>query len=197
LQEKTYRPLGSEQFRNSNIRIVAATNGNLEGLVREKKFREDLFFRLNVLRLHLPSLRQRPQDISVLARHFVNEICCAAELPAKVLSVAAIRKLEGHAWPGNVRELYNTMQRTVLCTTGTQIASSQIDFCCLDATPEAATTNFRGAKLHAIEKFEREYVRNMLEQSGGNITRAALAAGKDRRAFGRLAKKHGFPQRTP
>jgi len=195
LQERTYRPLGSEHFRSSNIRIIAATNSNLERLVREKQFREDLFFRLNVLRVHLPTLRQRPEDIALLARHFVKEICATVESQAKVLSPASIRKLEGHDWPGNVRELYNTLQRAVLCTPGTQITSAQIDFCSFDTAAQTSITHFRGAKLHAIEKFEREYVQNVLEKCGGNITRAAQAAGKDRRAFGRLAKKHGFSQR--
>jgi DNA-binding NtrC family response regulator len=196
LQEKTYRPLGSEQFRSSNVRILAATNQDLEGLVREKKFREDLFFRLNVLRLHLPTLRQRPEDIAVLARHFVREICATMEVAMKVLSPAAVRKLEGHDWPGNVRELHNTLQRAVLCSSGTLIAGAQIEFCCLEAVARPSPAQFRGAKLVAIEKFEREYVQNVLEQCGGNITRAAHAAGKDRRAFARLAKKHGLSQRA-
>ncbi|OLB36187.1 MAG: hypothetical protein AUH11_11995 [Acidobacteria bacterium 13_2_20CM_57_17] len=196
LQERTYRPLGCEQFRNSNVRTIAATNSNLERLVREKRFREDLFFRLNVLRVHLPALRQRPEDIALLARHFVEEICSTADLPKKVLSPASIRKLETHHWPGNVRELYNTLHRAVVCTPGTQIASAQIDFCCFDVPAEASRVSFRGAKLQAIQNFEREYVRNLLEEYDGNITRAARAAGKDRRAFGRLAKKYGFPQRS-
>jgi DNA-binding NtrC family response regulator len=196
LQEKTYRPLGSEQFRSSNVRIIAATNRNLEALVREKKFREDLFFRLNVLRLHLPTLCQRPEDIAVLARHFMQEICVALELAPKVLSPAAIRKLEGHDWPGNVRELYNTLQRAILCSSGKLIAGAQIEFCRLEPDGPTSPTHFRSAKLLAIEKFEREYVQNVLEQCGGNITRSARAAGKDRRAFARLAKKHGLSQRA-
>jgi len=131
-----------------------------------------------------------------LARHFVDEICSTSDLSKKVLSPASIRKLETHHWPGNVRELYNTLHRAVLCTPGTQIASAQIDFCCFDAPAEASMASFRGAKLQAIQNFEREYVRNLLEECDGNITRAARAAGKDRRAFGRLAKKYGLPQRS-
>jgi DNA-binding NtrC family response regulator len=194
VQEKTYRPLGSEHFRRTNVRIIAATNCNLERLVREKQFREDLFYRLNVLRVHLPPLRERQGDIALLARHFVEEICAAGGIPRKVFSPASIRKLEEHDWPGNVRELYNTVQRAAFAAPGTQIASAHINFSRFQSTFETQAEDFRSAKTVAIEKFERGYVERLLEKYSGNVTHAAREAGKDRRVFGRLVKKYGLRQ---
>jgi len=196
LQERTYRPLGSAHFHSANLRVVAATNRNLDSLVRDKLFREDLYFRLNVLRLHLPALRQRPEDIALLARHFVEEICATGGGGKKVFSPAALRKLEGYHWPGNVRELANTIQRAIFAAEGTQMTSAHIDFSSFETDVEAASQTFRRAKTVAIEKFEREYVERLLEKHAGNITRAAIEAGKDRRVFGRLVKKHRIKARN-
>jgi len=190
LQEHTYRPLGSETFKRADVRIIAATNRDLEYLVLQKQFRSDLFFRVNVLRICLPALRDRRSDIALLSRHFIEDICKAAGVSKKVLSLAAAHKLELHDWPGNVRELYNILQRAVLCSPGTQISSSTLD---LNPPPDPrgiALHDFRSAKLHAIQSFERDYVKQILEKHEGNVTRAAREAGKDRRAFGRLAKKY-------
>jgi DNA-binding NtrC family response regulator len=190
LQEKTYRPLGSEQFRGTNLRVIGATNCNLEKLVRDKHFREDLFFRLNVLRVHLPPLRQRIEDITLLARHFVDEICATEGMTKKVLTPASIRKLEAHGWPGNVRELYNTIQRAMFSAPGTQISSAHIDFSAFQTPAQTQAIDFRSAKNVAIERFERDYVERLLEKYEGNVTHAAREANKDRRAFGRLVKKY-------
>ena len=192
LQEKTYRSLGSEHFRRTNVRIIAATNCNLERLVREKQFREDLFYRLNVLRVHLPPLRERPGDVALLARHFVEEICATSGVPKKVFSPASIRKLEEHDWPGNVREVYNTVQRAAFAAPGAQISSAHINFSRFQNVSEAQAEDFRSAKTVAIEKFERGYVERLLEKYAGNVTHAAREAGKDRRVFGRLVKKYGL-----
>ncbi len=196
LQENTYRPLGSEHFRSAHIRVIAATNNDLQGLVHHRQFRADFFFRINVLRAHLPALRDRRGDIAPLARHFVETVCQAANMANKTLSPAAIQKLEHYNWPGNVRELCNSIQRAVLNAPGRQIAAAHVEL--ISATQVAANieTYFRKAKVQAIEDFERDYVESMLQRHGGNITRAAREAGKDRRAFGRLAKKYGFQPRA-
>jgi DNA-binding NtrC family response regulator len=196
LQERTYRPLGAEQFKQANARIVAASNRDLEQLVRDKQFRADLFFRINVLRIQLPALRHRRADIGLLSRHFIDEICKAAGMPRKLLSLSAIRRLEAYNWPGNVRELYNAMQRAVLCSTGVHISASTLDVCLTrDETAETSQT-FRNAKYLAIRQFEQQYVRSLLEKHHGNVTQAAREAGKDRRAFGRLAKKYRVYEQT-
>lgn len=193
LQERSYRPLGSEIFKQTDQRIIAATNRDLEQLVLHKHFRSDLFFRINVLRIRLPALRERRSDVSLLSRHFVQEVCRAADIPKKVLSIAAVHKLEQHDWPGNVRELYNTVHRAVLFSPGPQIAASSIELNPSSDSVRVPSQDFRSAKLNAVESFERDYVKQMLAKHAGNVTRAAREAGKDRRAFGRLAKKYGIP----
>jgi len=198
LQEHTYRPLGSEIFKRAEVRIIAATNRNLEELVEQKSFRSDLYFRINVLRIRLPALRERRSDISILSRHFIEEICSTLRTPKKLLSQAAERKLELYDWPGNVRELYNVMQRAVLCSPGSQIAASAVDLDCPAGGSEiplgdTCGMDFRSAKQHAIQRFERDYVKQMMDKHEGNVTRAAREAGKDRRAFGRLASKYRIP----
>lgn len=195
LQEHTYRPLGSETFKRADVRIIVATNRDLEELVEQKSFRSDLYFRINVLRIRLPALRERRSDISILGRHFIEEICSTMGTSKKLLSQAATRKLELYDWPGNVRELYNVMQRAVLSSPGSQIAASTVDLDCSSSVseisgPETSGMDFRSAKQHAIQRFERDYVKHMMEKHEGNVTRAAREAGKDRRAFGRLASKY-------
>lgn len=197
LQEKSYRPLGSEAFKRAEVRVVAATNRSLEELVEKKVFRSDLYFRINVLRVHMPALRERRSDIALLCRHFIDEICRANDLPKKVLSPAAAAKLEEHSWPGNVRELYNAMQRAILCSPGTQIAASVFGLNAGNDRPDsgsggsdAAGMSFRDAKLRAVQRFEQTYVKELMDKHKGNITQAAREACKDRRAFGRLAQKY-------
>jgi DNA-binding NtrC family response regulator len=193
LQEHTYRPLGSETFKQADLRSIAATNRNLEQMVSQKHFRSDLFFRINVLRIHLPALRERRADVILLTKHFIEDSCKAAGVPKKVLSLSAARKLEQHEWPGNVRELYNAVHRAVLLSPGPQIAASAVDLNPTSDVRQVTGQDFRSAKLIAIEGFERDYVRQMLEKHDGNVTRASREAGKDRRAFGRLAKKYRIP----
>jgi DNA-binding NtrC family response regulator len=158
-------------------------------LVREKQFREDLFYRLNVLRVHLPPLRERQGDIALLARHFVEEICAAGGVPKKVFSPASICKLEEHDWPGNVRELYNTVQRAAFAAPGTQIASAHINFSRFQSTFEAKAEDFRSAKTVAIEKFERGYVDRLLEKYAGNIT-SLWAPGEEIRSASGVVAGH-------
>lgn len=194
LQEQTFRPLGSDKFCEADLRVVAATNRDLPALVNEKLFRADLFFRLDVLRVQLPPLRERSADIALLARHFLAEIAAKEGVPRKVLAPSAIRKLESYRWPGNVRELYNAIHRAVLCCPGTEVLPMNIALEQAAETARAVTgtgsDNFRSGKLRAIEQFEKAYVAELLELHSGNVTRAAGAAGKDRRAFGRLIKKY-------
>jgi len=196
LQEHTYRPLGSDAFQRADVRILAATNRDLEDLVERKLFRADLFFRINVLRVQLPPLRDRRTDIALLSQHFVQEICAANQMARKMLSAAAMNKLERYAWPGNIRELHNALQRAVLCTEGIEISAAALELGkqarhTAASEPAAELQSFRKAKLRAIQSFENDYVQLLLEKHEGNVTKAAREAGKDRRAFGRLAKKYG------
>lgn len=191
IQESTYRAVGAEQFSRANVRVIAATNRTLEQSVRDKQFRNDLYFRLNVLRLLLPPLRERRGDIEVLARYFLEKLGDQEAAPRKMLSQAALRRLEAHDWPGNVRELFNVMQRAVVLSPGAQILPCHIVICTSDSSAgEGVSSNFRSARSDAIAAFERKYVQEILQKHHGNITHAARDAGQDRRAFGRLAKKY-------
>jgi two-component system response regulator GlrR len=130
--------------------------------------------------------------VPLLARHFVNACCDANNLRKKFLTPSALLKLESHYWPGNIRELYNTIQRAVLMCPGPEIASLHVEIR-PDATEvDGRSATFQSAKAAAIERFEREFVQRLLERHGGNVSRAAREAQKDRRAFGRLAKKYGL-----
>lgn len=189
LQERTYKPLGGDRFVKASVNIIAATNRDLELCVKEKQFRADLYFRLNALRLDLPALRDRLSDIQLLARHFLRAEDSAGPL-RKSFTSAALRKLEGYSWPGNVRELFNVVQRGALFAEGQYILPSHLSVPSHPA--DEHTGGFRDARNRAIEVFEKEYVQRLLEEHDGSVTKAAQAAGKDRRAFGRLKKKYGL-----
>jgi DNA-binding NtrC family response regulator len=190
LQERTYRPLGAERFQQADVSVVAATNRDLRALVRDGRFREDLYFRLDVMRLHMPALRARRGDIPILARHLVNVLCAENGTPRKTLSAAAVRRLEGHDWPGNVRELLAVLQSAIVFCAGTQILPSHLFPPATSSPSEPAGASFRKARAFAIEIFERSYVVDLLRKHRGNVTRSAQEAQKDRRAFGKLIKKY-------
>lgn len=211
LQERTYRPLGSDRFLKADVNVIAATNRDIEQSVRDRQFRSDLYFRLNVLRIDLPPLSKRPTDIPLLARHFLCTHC--HHLGAKLFTTAALQKLEAYDWPGNVRELLNVVQRAAVLSDGAHILPSAITFSArssmaetfpelTDPAPELddpllvgadrAPEDFRERRSRAIEAFEKRYVEELLHKHRGNVTRAAHEAGKDRRAFGRLKKKYSI-----
>ena len=188
LQERQFKALGSERWAQADVRIVAASNRDLARQIADKQFREDLYFRLDVLRLEVPPLRERPRDIALLARHFLLQY--QAEGSRKSLSAAALRRLASHQWPGNVRELLNVIQRAIVFSQGLQIEASDI---AVSQTPlPIGRQDFRTAREETVESFERAYVQELLLRHQGNVTHAAREAGKERRAFGRLVKKHGF-----
>ncbi|HXB69547.1 MAG TPA: sigma-54 dependent transcriptional regulator [Candidatus Acidoferrales bacterium] len=191
LQERTYRPLGSDRFMRSDVRVVTATNQNIERCVRSGAFRSDLYFRLNVLRLELPPLRERRADVPLLARHFLSLLSDGSS-PRKTFTAAALQKLSAYEWPGNIREVYNIVQRAMVFSDGPLILPCHI---CLPGAKEVEERHsgaFRDARARNIEAFERRYVEDLLRQNSGNVTRAARVAGKERRAFGRLIKKYGI-----
>jgi two-component system response regulator GlrR len=191
LQERAYRPLGAEEFSTSNARVIAASNRNLEEYLKDGKFRMDLFYRLDVLRLHIPPLRERKDDIALLARRYLLSLATEQNQPHKRLSLAAIRKLERHEWPGNVRELLNVLQRSAVLSSGRELGPNEISLPQAKHNEAADTlTPFRSARTCAIERFETAYVTAALRRHGGNVTRAAMEAGKERRSFGKLVQKY-------
>lgn len=190
VQEHSYRPLGSERVDRADVKVLAATNRDLDAAVRDRQMRADLYFRLNVLRIHLPPLRDRAGDIPRLAQAMLDECRGSLESPPTSLSAAAMRMLTSHAWPGNVRELQNVVHRAAVACDGAVILPAHIT---LGHQPPAAvpdTGDFRSAKAAAVTAFERQYIETMLEKHGGNVTHAAREAHQDRRAFGRFIKKY-------
>jgi len=196
LQDRTYRPLGAAQIVSSDVRIVAATNRDLERAVEHKAFRSDLFFRINVLRLHMVPVRERRGDIEILAQHLLTRCCGELGIRRKVLSQSSLRALTALDWPGNVREIYNVIRRAVVFSDGNVILPSHLLPEPL-AQSDESSLSYRDARAKALAAFERHYVEQILRENAGNITRAARAAGKDRREFGRLVKRHQIIPRDP
>jgi DNA-binding NtrC family response regulator len=192
LQEGTYRAVGADRFVRANVRVIAASNLNLEECVRERRFRADLYFRVNVLRLHLPSLRERRGDIVLLAKYFLDRQAVETNGPSKAFSPGALCRLQSYSWPGNVRELFNTVERAAVSCCGRRIMPAYISFggFSIDSAKKDFVGCFRQAKQCVIEQFEQDYIEGLMAKHQGNITHAAQEAGKERRAFGKLVKKY-------
>jgi DNA-binding NtrC family response regulator len=191
LQDLRYRPVGTTTEIASDVRIIAAANQELEGLVEEGRFRRDLLYRMNIFVLWIPPLRSRPADIEFLANHFIRQFSDRYGIAPKRLHPATLEWLRHHDWPGNVRELENWIHRELLLTDGDEIRSGPPD--ALTRTlPRPLTTDLRTAKARALAEFESAYLARVLADARGNVTAAARVAGKERRAFGKLMKKHGI-----
>jgi len=188
LQEKEYRPLGSTKAQGADVRVIAATNADLEKAVREEKFRQDLYYRLNVVPLSLPPLRERKEDIPLLAHHFLAKYADEFAKQIKDFSPAAMQRLTLYEWPGNVRELEHVVERAVILAQRELI--DETDLFLQACEPHPPPRSFREAKAEAVTRFERAYLQELLSAHRGNITRAAATAQKNRRAFWQLLQKH-------
>jgi two-component system, NtrC family, response regulator GlrR len=187
LQEMEYRPLGSSEVKKADVRVISATNRDLLQRVHANEFRKDLYYRLNVVQLRLPSLRQRREDIILLARHFVVKYVARFNLPPRDFTIDAIQKLHAYHWPGNIRELENVIGAAVALCDGPLIGATDLLFA-TDQTPTRGS--FREAKARLVNEFEREYIVCLLSSCDSNVSEAARAAGKNRRAFWELIRKH-------
>jgi DNA-binding NtrC family response regulator len=193
LQDQRYRPLGSSRELSADVRLVAATNQPLADAVQHGRFRGDLMYRLKILHLELPPLRERIGDAEQLARHFVGRFCAKYRLAPKRFDADTLAWIGRHAWPGNVRELENWVHRALLMGDDLTIHATLDGAAGRSGTPGAAAIdNFRHAKAAAVSRFEREYVLAVMRQTDGNVTRAAQIARKERRAFGKLVRKYGI-----
>ena len=197
VQERTYRPLGSDRFVLADVNLISSTNQDLLARVREGRFRSDLYFRLNMIRLDMPPLRERRADIPLLARHFVDTLGAHEAGSRKTLCASALSTLTQYDWPGNVRELYAVLQGAVMFAQGTQILPRDLGLPSPRHPVAGGAGGFRRARASTIEMFERQYVEDMLRKHRGNVTHAAQEAQKDRRTFGRLAKKYGIDRLAP
>jgi two-component system nitrogen regulation response regulator NtrX len=187
LQEHTFERVGGTRTLAVDARVIAATNKDLEREIEAGRFREDLYYRLNVIPFHVPPLRERREDVPILARAFVAEFCARAGLPGKTLTPGALAVLQAHAWPGNVRELRNLMERLVIMTPG-----DTIDEAALPASLAAAPAADSATLDQARREFEREWLVSRLREHGGNISRTAAAIGMARESLSRKIKAHGI-----
>ncbi|MGA3123725.1 MAG: sigma-54 dependent transcriptional regulator [Polyangiaceae bacterium] len=184
LQERTVRPVGGEQEQPFDARIIAATNRDLETEVEEKRFREDLFYRINVVRVHVPPLRSRGSDILLLAQHFLERYAAQSRRPVLGMMSATADKLISYPWPGNVRELQNCIERAVALAQFEQIGVDDLPEKIRDyKTATIAIESNDPAELLTMDEVERRYIVKVLEAVGGNKTLAAQVLGFDRRTL--------------
>jgi two-component system response regulator PilR (NtrC family) len=196
LQERTIRRVGGTEEIEVDVRVIAATNRNLEGLVQEKRLREDLFYRLNVIPIRLPPLRDRPEDIPILARHFLEGFGREADRRVTKISEEAMKRLVRHSWPGNVRELENVIERAVaLETTDTVMPERLPDpLAHAAAGPEATAQLGTGFTLDGhLNRIEKELVEEALDKAAGDRTHACELLGVTPRSLRYLIRKHALP----
>ena len=223
LQDRRYRPVGSQREKLGDVRIIAAASRRLRPLLGTGAFRDDLAFRLDVLAIDMPSLVDRPGDPFLLAEHFIERHALRYGVAARPLDADSRRRLDDYAWPGNVRELDNLVQRALLLSddarlrlwpaasrplsaapqhggpaggTGDPVetdhgAGVAVHEDCFAGAGASPLASYRQARDRALASFERDYLRQLMHRSGGNVTHAARLAGKERRALGKLLKKHG------
>ena len=189
VQEREYRPVGSNSVQRADVRLIAASNHRLPQMVTRGEFRQDLYFRLNVLTLELPPLRERQSDVPALARHFLHRFSERHGRHIVAFSPRAMERLMAHDWPGNVRELQHAIERAVLLGRGPTLGEDDIE---IDGVSPVSSedASFRAAKDRVVRQFERGYIERLLASCGGNVTHAAAQAGKNRRAFFELMRKH-------
>ena len=188
LQEREFRPLGSTKTRHADVRVVTATNVNFEKAIKEGKLRQDLYYRLNIIPITLPPLRDRLEDIQLLAEFFRAKYTINYNKHVTGFSPNALQKLLMHNWPGNVRELEHVVQRAVALSQLSIIRAEDIILTAFSSSP--GFEPFKRAKDRVVSQFERNYLQSLLLAYQGNITKAAEAAHKDRRAFWELMRKH-------
>ena len=188
LQHKTIERLGATKSIHVECRVIAATNVNLEDSIGTGRFREDLFYRLNVLTIHMPPLRERGDDIGLLATYFLRKISAELKMPKLGFHDAALRKIHRYRWPGNVRELISTIRRAVVMADGRWIKASHLNFretdgSCRTTIPDLAT---------ARQELEEKLMREALRMNASNIKRAAQELGVSRVTFYRMMEKYSI-----
>jgi DNA-binding NtrC family response regulator len=188
LQEGEVRPVGASRQVKVDVRVLAATNVDLEREVAQQRFRQDLFYRLSVIVIHVPPLRDRREDIPLLIETFLSNACSRAGRHVE-LTPPALSALTSYRWPGNVRELENTIERLVVFSRGSQIDASDLPFK-PSTGPDLEGRLF--VDLPSLDELERRYLIHVVEQVGGNRTRAAEVLGIDRRTLYRMAERFGI-----
>ncbi len=184
LQERKVRPLGSNRDLDINVRILSATHRDLPKAMEKKSFREDLYYRLNVVNLKLPALHERAEDIPLLANHLLREAAHRHKPFVRSFSADAMKRLVSAAWPGNVRQLVNVIEQCVALTTSPVIGEALVEQAL--AGENTALPTF----VEARNQFELNYLRKLLQMTKGNVTHAARLAGRNRTEFYKLLSRH-------
>jgi two-component system nitrogen regulation response regulator GlnG len=199
LERRQVKPVGASTYRSVNVRVIAATNRDLAAEVRAGRFRADLYHRLAVMRIELPPLRDRPEDVPVLVQHFLERAAASGLGPAPTVPPSTMAALAAHDWPGNVRELRNVLERATLIAPGPSALTPHL--LGLESSGEGhrekarlddAELTFKEAKDRLIGAWEREYLAAIIERAGGNVSLAARRAGIARVYLHELMKKHGL-----
>jgi len=212
LQEGEVKRVGSNETKIVDVRVIAATNVDLKDRIAAGRFREDLYYRLNVVAIALPPLRERPEDVPLLAYHFLQKYATRSNSPVRKIAADAMRILQGHRWQGNVRELENAIEHAVVFCRDVTITVSDLPFSkkqgpSIEPAAEATASisgpplsplvdlPYREAKDRAVHTFETAYFGALLQRAGGNVSEAARQAGLDRSNFRRAARRAGVKMR--
>jgi DNA-binding NtrC family response regulator len=188
LQEREFEPLGAERTHRVDVRVIAATNRDLKLMVSDARFQEDLYYRLNVIPIPVPSLRERREDIPVLVDHFIEKHCQRTGKRIERIDDDVVQVLQRYDWPGNVRELENTIERAVVLSTGSAITTASVSLMGATSTP---ATGLPSLRLHQnLEWVERETIRRALDQASGVKKDAAELMGISQRALSYYLAKY-------
>jgi two-component system nitrogen regulation response regulator NtrX len=183
LESRSFLRINGSAPVQFDARIIGATHRNLEQEVRAGRFREDLYYHLNVVPVHVPPLREHYEDIPELVNHYINVFVNQDNLPYRTFTVAALNKLRNYAWPGNVRELKNLVQRMLILGSGDEISLDEVEIALGKPTAPVETGaphEFNLPLREAREQFERAYLEHQLRETGGSVGRVAKAAGMER-----------------
>jgi DNA-binding NtrC family response regulator len=194
LQDQRYRPLGAREQRRVDVRVITACNRDLEALAESGSFRPDLLYRLRLMQLRVPALRERTGDAMLLAEHFILTGSARFGKPCKPLDTASVAWFDSYAWPGNVRELENRVQQAFLLAEGSMVAVAEPARSAGSGDTHGDTRTYVHAKNRAIAEFELRYLGQAMRTAGGNVSAAARLIGTERRHLSRLLKKYGIQQ---
>lgn len=190
LQEHTFEPLGESRPRKVDVRVVSATNADLTAMVANRTFREDLFYRINLITLRLPALRERRDDIPLLVNHFLEKTCKDAGINIPHISSEAMTFLTSLPYPGNIRELKNTIERAVIVSQGNTLSKKDFEFAERETSSSSSTT----FSPSTLDEMERLTIKKAMEQFDGNFSKVAISLGITRQALYRRLKKYGMIQ---
>jgi DNA-binding NtrC family response regulator len=194
LQEHQIRPVGDTQWRPVDVRVVAATNRDLAEAVSQGRFREDLLYRLKVVTISLPPLRERRDDIPLLVENLVRRAARRCGKPAPGISEPALEMLRAFDWPGNVRELAHVLERSVALARHDVLGVEDLPEELGEGAPKRSPDDILEG-LPTLEELKRRYIRRVIKESAGNVSRAAAVLGVDRRSFYRMLRRYGIPPR--